>query len=130
MQDWKLRKWIIFCAMIITLNVSIIIAHGFNSHITNGIPEELASSIGMTVVAGSLMWYLRRWRYIRITGISILLCFFGYSAIFCVIKGKILGILIGSIASAWMTYEVIKEIAKFRSHDELQQTDQPITAKD
>ncbi|HEY1257386.1 MAG TPA: hypothetical protein VGF01_21655 [Terracidiphilus sp.] len=76
------------------------------------LPKNLAILFVEWFVLGLLSWYLRRWRYLRFTAVSILLCGFGSTAIFSAIKGKYWGLLVGVTAFIWMTYELIKEISK------------------
>ena len=79
------------------------------------LPKSLAILFVEWAVLGVLSWYLRRWRFLRLTAVSILLCLFGSSAIFSVIKGKYWGILVGLAAFIWMTYELKGEISKQKS---------------
>jgi flagellar biosynthesis protein FliQ len=117
MQGRKGRGFILFCAMIVAINVAIIVAqNAFFSHNTAAIPKLIVVTVSSTIVAGLLLWGLRRWRYIKIAAISALLFFFGSCTIIFLFKGRFWGILIGAPACVWMSYEVIKEIARLKSH--------------
>jgi hypothetical protein len=76
------------------------------------LPQTLLTFIFGYLVVVLPLWFLRRWKYIRLTAISMLFIFFGGSAIFGVIEGIYWVTLIGGTSCVWMTYELIKEISK------------------